>query len=274
MLTLVEIMNARGDTLLLPMTDSSAGYAVEEIDGLDPVNATLTSSSMAQMDGAQFQNAQRGTRNITMKIGLEPDWVTDTVDSLRTNLYSYFMPKSNIQVSLFKDNALFAVTAGQVESFENSMFSADPEVDISIICYDPDLYAPSQDTQSWNSTQDTSVNVISYEGTSDAGISFTLSINTSINGFTLYNTTPDGILQKMDFEGIPMFSGDVVQIVTSQGQKSATLIHNGFSISLMPWMDATATWILLKNGTNNFRVHTATGSVPYEVNYTAKYGGF
>src|SRR5450756_1275481 len=92
MLTMVEITNQRNGTLQLPLLDASAGYVVRDVEGLSPVKATLTSSSMAQEDGAQPQNATRTTRNILLKIGLEPDYVTNDVQSLRSDLYDYFMP--------------------------------------------------------------------------------------------------------------------------------------------------------------------------------------
>src|ERR1700744_6314956 len=173
MLTLVEVTNARGNTLMLSPLDSSGGYVVKDFEGLDPVDATLTSSQMAQVDGAQPQNAQRGPRNITAKFGFAPDYVVSTVDSLRQNLYSYFMPKSTVQFSLFKDGSLFAVTSGQVETFQNTMFSNDPEMDLSVLCYDPDLYAPTPEVLSASTTTGQDTQTISYAGTSDAGIGFT-----------------------------------------------------------------------------------------------------
>jgi hypothetical protein len=50
MLTMVTVQNPSG-TLFLPLTDASQGYVVKDIQGLDPVKASLASSTMAQMDG-------------------------------------------------------------------------------------------------------------------------------------------------------------------------------------------------------------------------------
>ena len=272
MLTLLEITNSSSDTLQLPMTDSSAGYVVKEIDGLDPVNATLTSSSIAQVDGAQPQNARRDTRNITIKLGFDPDYVTNTVQSLRSDLYDYFMPKANIQLGFYIDDALYVITSGQVESFENAMFSDDPEVDISVICYDPDFYAPASETVSGNTTSDTNVNTITYEGSTDAGVIFTLSLNADITGFAIYNTRPDNTIQVMTFGGTTFASGSTITICTIPGSKSIIYNNLGDTSSLLTWMDPTSTWISLGKGDNDFRAAYSGSPIPYTVEYTAKFG--
>ncbi len=59
MLIKVEARTSSGALLILPLDDVSSGYVVEEIEGLDPVKATLVSSSFAQADGEQYH-----TRNV------------------------------------------------------------------------------------------------------------------------------------------------------------------------------------------------------------------
>lgn len=275
MLTLVSVSNARGGTLQLPLLDSSAGYVVEDIEGLDPVNATLTSSALAQVDGATFQNAQRGTRNITMTLGFAPDFVTNTVQSLKSALYDYLLPKANVILGFYMDGSLYATTAGQVETFTNTLFSADPSVDISIICYDPDFYGPSAESSSLDTVSDTTVNTISYEGSSDAGVVFTLSIDRDdLSSFTLYNTASDNTQQKMSIvnSGGAFSSGDVVTINTIPGQKAVTLLRSGVTSSILFYLDPTSTWISLQKGDNKFRCYATGDAIPYTLAYTPKYG--
>lgn len=275
MLTLVSVTNARGDTLQLPLLDSSAGYVVSDLEGLDPVNATLTSSSVAQVDGATYQNAQRGTRNITMTLGFKPDFVTNTVQSLKSALYDYLLTKANINLGFYMDGALYAVTAGQVETFNNTLFSADPAVDISIICYDPDFYGPSVISASLDTVSDTSFTTVSYTGTTEAGVIFTLSIDRDdLTGFTIYNTTPDNTQQKMSVVNTdgPFSSGDVVTINTIPGSKAVTLLRSGIISSALPYLDPASSWISLQKGNNAFRCFAAGAEIPYTLAYTPKYG--
>lgn len=272
MLTQVDIMNPHGDTLSLQLLDTSNGFVVKEITGLDPVNATLTTSVMAQRDGAQAQNARRETRNITMKLGLAPDFVVSTVDSLRQSLYGWFMPKLNIGMSFYKDGVLYATASGQVESFENALFSADPEIDISIICYDPDLYAPAAVTTSLATVSTTDTHTFAYEGTTETGVIFTLTIDRTVTDFTLYNTAPDNSVQAFIISG-SFVAGDVVTINSIAGQKSVIMTRSGIDSSILYWMDTSSTWITLQKGNNLFRAFADGAALAYTFTYTPKYGG-
>ena len=273
MLTQVDVKNVRSNTLQLPLLSAANGYAVRDIQGLDPVKAALTTSSMAQLDGAQFQNARRDIRNITMKLGLVPNFVDTTVDSLRQGLYDYFMPKSNIGLTFWKDGVVYAVTSGQVESNENNMFSADPEVDISILCYDPDFYAPAAVVSNLSTVTTTVTTPVSYSGNSDAGIIFALSINTILSGFTVYNQQPDGTITSFAVTG-SFVSGDVFTINSIPGQKAATLTRSSVTTSALSMVDPTnAGWPVFQKGSNLFRVLASVASIPYTVTCTPKYGG-
>jgi hypothetical protein len=271
MLTVVEITNVRGNTLRLPLLDASNGYVVKEIDGLDPVNATLTTSSLAQVDGAQPQNARRDTRNITMKLGLEPDYVSTTVQSLRSSLYEYLMPKNNIDMAFYLDGTLYVIASGQVESFENSMFSADPEVDISIICYDPDFYSPTAITLDEDTVSTTDAVEIDYDGTSDIGVIFTLNVDRDLTDFTLYNTAPDNSIQAFGVDG-SFVSGDVVVINTIPGQRGITLTRSAITTSVLFYVDDSAIWTTLQKGTNYFRAYASGDAIPYTLVYTPQLG--
>ena len=59
MLTRVEVRNDHGNLLNLSLQEILGGFIVEEIQGLDPVAATIVSSSFAQLDGEQYQSSRR-----------------------------------------------------------------------------------------------------------------------------------------------------------------------------------------------------------------------
>lgn len=273
MLTRVDFINPQGDVLSLPLSDYSGGYLVRNIDGLDPVKATLVSSSMAQVDGAQPQSSSRGTRNIVMKIGIKPNYVTNDVLSLRSNLYSWFMPKQIVTINFYFDNALYATSVGTVESCTNSMFSADQEVDISLICYDPDFYSTSSVTVNGTTVTNVLTQAITYPGTSDCGVIFTLTVSAASSGFTLNNTRPDGTLQTFQVTGV-FQAGDVVTVTSIPRQKSLMLTRAGVTSSILYYLQAGGTWISLGNGKNKFQAFSDVGAMSYTVAYTPKYGGF
>jgi Siphovirus-type tail component, C-terminal domain len=273
MLTAVDIINSRSETLSLSLVDFSGGYQVREITGLGPVNAALKSSSMAQVDGAQFQSARRDVRNITMKLGLKPDYAANTVQSLRSGLYDYLLPKLNVRLGFYLDDILFAVTSGQVESFENPMFSQNPEVDVSLLCYDPDFYGPAEEfisdhTQSDNIT----TKLIQYEGTSDAGFVFSLNIDRTLASFSIQNTNPDGSRRTLEIVG-SFIAGDVVEINTIPGSKSVTLTRSGITSSILYYMNTLSTWPFFQKGDNLFAAYASGAAISYDLVYTPKFGG-
>src|SRR5690606_20585056 len=123
MLTRVDVVTPRGEVLALPFQDISGGYVIHDIDGLDPVRATISSSSFAQLEGAQYQNAQREARNLIFKLGFEPDYATTDVRGLRSELYRFLMPKSEVLFRFYIDDVLFVEIAGRVEAFEAPLFT-------------------------------------------------------------------------------------------------------------------------------------------------------
>jgi Phage tail protein len=272
MLTNMTIFNVRGDALSLPISDFSGGYLVSDIEGLSPVKATLTSSTMAQVDGAQPQSSRRETRNITMVLKLKPDFQSNTVDSLRSNLYRYLMPKSIIGITFDKDGSIFAQTTGTVESLDNVMFTQDPTMNCSIICYDPDFDSPESVTIDGATVAGSAVQMIDYEGTSDAGIIFTMTANRNITGFTIYNTHPDNTTQVFDVEAA-IANGDIVTVTSIPRSKSVIRTTSGTPTSILAAYQPGSIWPTLSPGENSFRVAVSGAPIDYTIQYTAKYGG-
>jgi hypothetical protein len=238
---------------------------------LGPVAAALTTSSLAQVDGAQPQNARRDIRNITMKLGLQPDYVTSTVQSLRSTLYDYLLTKANVGLGFYIDDVLTYVTSGQVETFDNPLFSDDPEADISIICYDPDLYGPNAQTLSTNTRSDTNANLVDYGGTSEAGLIFSLNVNRVVTDFWITLTRPDNQRQKMEFGG-EFVQDDVITVDTRPGSRSITLLRLGVTYPILYTFDQTGTWLSLQKGANQFGAFSSGAGIPFTMTYTPQYG--
>lgn len=273
MITKVEIYTAQGGELVLPFDDVTSGYIVKEIGGLDPVKATIVSSSFALIDGSQYQNSRRENRNILMKLGLSPDFVTTTVASLRTNLYRYLMPKSMITMRFFVDNVQFADVSGRVESLESVLFSKDPELNISIICFDPDFISPSNLAVNDNTVSNTTERSIQYNGTVEAGFNFRLDVDRDINEFVLYNTVPGGESYAFQFGNVALEDGDVLNISTVPGNKFARLTRSGTVTSVLYGVSPTSSWFPLLPGVNLFRAYAEGAPIPYTITYQPRYGG-
>lgn len=271
MLTLVEV-RGQGGTLGLPLEDSTLGYDIQDIQGLDPVKATLVSSSFAQQDGAQYQSARRESRNIRLILGLYPDYALDNVRSLRQRLYPFFMPKTAVNLRFFMDDGLTVDINGRVESFESAMFTEDPAVDVSILCFDPDFLEPDEVVVTGSSTSGESSLTVNYTGSVETGIEFKLNVNRTMSEFTIYHQAPDGTVRTMDFQA-PVINGDVVTINTVSGFKSATLTRGGADSSILFGISPQSNWMELDTGANGVRIYAEGASVPYTITYTRRYGG-
>ena len=272
MLNQVEIRTSQGGLLTLSLYDDSSGIIVQNIDGLDPVKATLVSSSFAQQDGTQYQSSRRESRNLKFTLGLEPDYTVDTVRGLRDRIYGFFMPKMPVELTFIRDDGLSVVINGRVESLETPMFTDAPAVDVSIMCFDPDFIDPDGVHISGASTAGSTPIDVTYNGSVETGIQFKLFVNRSMSAFTIYHQASDGSMRTLDFVG-SLSAGDVVTINTVSGSKYAKLTRGGVDSSVLYGVSPHASWIELLPGTNHIRVYATGAGVPFTIDYISRYGG-
>lgn len=272
MLTKIEVDDLQGHTLLLPLQGSTSGYTIKEIAGLDPVKATIVFSQFAQLDGSQFQGSRRENRNIVLTVAMEPYSGGLTVRELRAALYAYFMPKMTVNMKFYNDNVLTSSIQGQVETCEAPLFSKDPELAVSIMCFDPNFSAPASTTVNGTTVATSVEKLILYPGTVEVGYLLTLNVNRSVAGFTIYNRRPSGAAATLDFT-LALLAGDVVKINTTSRNKYATLTRTGITTSVLYAISTSSKWAPLYPGNNYIRLLATGATIPYTLEYTAKYGG-
>lgn len=272
MLQRIEVTSAQGALLNLPLEDLDNGFLLEEVEGLDPVKATITTSSFAQLDGSEYQFSRREERNIKLKISLEPDWGVDTVRTLRKKLYEYFMPKSLVTLTFYTSDGLPVDIMGRVESFESPLFTNTPAVDISILCFNPDFYSQAPSSFDGSTTQLNLESSIVYDGSIETGLVFTLFVNRTLPEFTFYHYPPDGSFHSLEFS-TPLIAGDVLTISTISGDKGATLNRASVASSVLYGISPQSDWIELMPGINRIRVYSEGAPIPFHIEYANKYGG-
>ncbi len=274
MIESIAVQTAAGAILSLPLVDIDHGYLVLDVEGLDPVRAVMVTSSFATLDGTQFQSARREERNIRLRVGIEPDYEADeTVRSLRNQLYTYLMPKSEVTLSFVMEDGDTYKIVGRVESHESPLFTKDPESVISLMCFDPDFREPTPDLiPGLGTVSDTTEVEIEYEGTVETGIVLTMSVDRALSEFTIYHRAPDGKIVSFDFAE-DLVAGDILTVSTVVGDKYVTLTRGSTVSSLLNGMSPQSSWIELENGTNYLRVYALGASIPYTVSYYTRYGG-
>lgn len=273
MITKVDVSSAQGGFLSLPLHDVVAGFPVQNIDGLDPVAATLASTTFAQQNGAQYNSGRRDPRDVKFTLGLEPNWVIgEDVRTLRKTLYKTFMPKSAVSMVFTQVGEADVSINGIVESFESTLFAKDPSVDIVVRCFDPDFINPTPVVLEEGTVTDSTMTEFDYVGTVETGIIFRLLVNRTISGFTIYHQSNDGVPRSM-LVSASLVSGDVVTISTVSGNKFATRTRASVDSSILYGIAPQADWFELLPGLNQIRAELSGTTIPYEVEYIRRYGG-
>jgi hypothetical protein len=271
---MVEVRNSQGTLLSLPLDDISDGLVLTEVEGLDPVKATLVSSSFAQMDGEQYHSSRREARNIRIHLDLEPDYIADSVYDLRKRLYTFFMPKTEVQLRFYMSDDLVVNIMGRIETFETNIFSDKPNAVISLLCYDPDFVELESVVVEGETVETTDMITITLpDGTIETGIRFVLNVDRDITEFAIYHQPEGQSLRTLDFAAVDMEAGDVLTISTVSGSKGATLVRSAVSTSVLYGVSPQSNWIELQPGDNELRVHAEGDEIPYTIEYSHRYGG-
>lgn len=265
-LTQVSIQNGMGETLNLPLHSYANGFLVKDITGLDPVAASLVSTTVARLDGAQFQSSRRETRNIVLTLGLEPDYtIHNSVGALRQILYNYAMPESEVRLRFDVDGMAYASMVVRVESLETALFTATPEVQISFIGYDPDFVGALSVGAGPLSSQTT----IAYDGTVATGLDLVYKVQALADPWVEI-VGASGIARRLRFQGT--FTKTFV-INTRPGHKSVRDADGApGSDSMLYAVPRNVLWPLLEPGNN---VLTFAGGTGTTLSYSAelRYGG-
>lgn len=272
MITSVEARTPRGDLLVMTLLDTDEGILITNIDGLDPVKANISTSPYARRDGVQYQNSQRGERNIIITFDLEPDYLENGVSDLRDQLYAFFMTGMATDLRIYTDTGKVVDAFGRVESCDTAYFSDEPQVVVSVLCFDPDLTDTTPTALSGSTVSTLSETLRTYSGSMAAGFTFVLNVNRTLTDFSIYNRASDNTLQKLDFSAA-LVSGDTVTISTVPGSMGAFLTRSGVKSSLLYAVSTQSNWISLRPGANYIRVYATGAAVPYTMTYTNRYGG-
>lgn len=261
---------------------ATSEYVFKNIDGLGPVKATLTSSDNASDAGSTFLFARDGQRNIVITMGYAPAYSTgSTVEDLRRELESVFMPKTAVELR-FTDDVLGSFDIwGHVESNEPAIFSKDPEVVISIICDDPYFYSTAADTV-FNipllvpGADQFSIN---YPGNVPTGFVFEFdrdADDTPSDNYVKLSMLPLNypISPMMRLLEVPFEIDDEFRISSVRGDRGATYVRDSIEYNAMPYFSGSLVNMQLQPGLNYFSLEptfAVTGQTAKNAKITYKH---
>lgn len=272
----VVYANESGEqALALPIAGLSPkdSLLLRMVTGLNPPDVDLFIGDYAR-DGGYFQGRRVGLRNVVVTIDLNPNpALGETVSGLRELIYKLFLdPRVNadfIQFILREDDGRSRYVVGYVEKIESDLFSAERQVQISMLCPDPyirDLIETVLSNPSgWITVP------FSYAGTAETGFRTVIAVNSNTGTLTLENNARTMVLT------YAFLAGDVVTINTVRGARTITLTRASVTTSIAAYLSPLSRWLDLHSQANTMTVYGATTSVRpaaiTELKYTAAYWG-
>lgn len=227
-------------------------YIVKAADGLGPVEVDVyIANTLAQ--GGQYQGRRPQSREIVLRVGLNPDYGSgQNASDLRNELYGLLSPNvtDNILVQLMS-NALTVdmQTEGYVKRIEIVPFSKDPEVQIVIACPEPYFEAPV--TSNWVPSVKNNF-IVPNLGTAPTGFILEATFTSARAGWTLRHGDPaDG--PPYLYTSYTFATGDTILYWTQPGERYLYVRKaNGTEINIIDTMSDASSWLMLHGGDNLF----------------------
>jgi hypothetical protein len=247
---------------------------IRNVDGLDPIKATVNTSPYGSVDGSSYVGASVLSRNIVLTLHPNPDWVNWTYEKLRKLIYQYFMPKRPTRLVFYSDDMIPVEISGVVEDVSVNIFSKDPELLVSIICPDP-YFTALNGIVLTGQTNDDPV-VIDYNGTIEAGMHVKVTATP--------DTAPSDIAIQLGDPRIAYFAVAATVNPTLYFEMNSlpmkkfvqnVNIGSGVITNLLSMIHIQegSLWPGLQPGDNEFSVITDLGVHDWELTYFERFGG-
>lgn len=253
----LSIENSYGERLELT---HNPNYTVYKVDGLEPPNANINTSQIANFDGGRFNSSRVNERNIVIYLTIDTD-----VERNRITLYRYVKPKQPIIV-YYKNSTRDVFAEGYVESMQIGLFEQKQNVQISILCPYPHLKSVAEEFINFANVEPNFIFPFAYNS---SGAPFSLvSTESEIivenmsdieNGVVIDITAAGRCLNPVIYNhsrgeyfklNVDLFSGDTIVIDTRKTKKKVNLTHDGTTTNVINNIERGSTWLQLLAGDN------------------------
>lgn len=284
------ITNYLGEEIKLELKKPlDSGFLVRSVSGLEPVKASINTTEIATNDGALYNSARLGQRNIIFDIVFYDNVDKDSIEDVRHKSYKYFPLKKPLEI-LIETDSRCAKTVGYVESNEPNIFSSQESTQISVICPDPYFYSAGENGKQvtdisrstplfefpfsneslseqlieFGSVNEKTECLIDYQGDAEIGIIIHIYARGYAQNVTIHNTiTQERLTLNTDKLPIHIYNdgasaerliipNDEIIINTVKGEKSITLHRNGVEYNILNCLDKETSWFKLTKGNNTF----------------------
>lgn len=293
MIKSITVTNYRGEAITIDLYDpESSGFAVQEVTGIGPGDATINFSDIATGDGSLYNSARIDKRNIVLSL----IFVGTSIESVRQMSYKYFPLKKQLTL-LFETENRKAEISGYVESNEPNIFSELEGSDISIVCPDPFFHAAGEDGNKTiyfsgiepifefpfaneslidqlleiSAIKKDHMKTFFYEGDSDTDVTITIHALDEASGITIYNTDTREYMKI----NTSMIAGDDIIITTKIGHKTIVRRRNAVDTNILNSLDKGVSWFRIYKGSNTFAYEADAGvdNLEFKMEYKLRYEG-
>lgn len=281
MLTEVKAYSSWSSAPTLTLVDGGRAETdliqIRNIDGLDPVKASVTTSPFGSIDGASYTGSSVLTRNIVLTLHPNPDWDLWTYEALRRLIYSYFMPKRLTRLVFYSDDMIPVEISGIVEDVKINIFTKDPEFQVSIICPDP-YFTALDPTVITGQTRASSefVEWIQYNGNIEAGIHVKVTATADPPPANIAIQVGDPTITYFDVQATvnPTLYFEMSSLPMQKYVQNVN-IGSGIITNLLSkvHIQENSSWPILQPGQNEFKVVVDEGVHDYELTFYERFGG-
>lgn len=270
--------NKNGDQLSFGM---GSPFTIEEIQGLNPPDATINTSQVALIDGSKYNSAKVNARQINIAFAIEYNAASN-----RIQVYKVLKSKQWVRM-YYKGEQRDVYIDGYIQSIGVSHFAMKQAVTVSILCPAPFFQAaqvivnelknivsafhfPFASTETPQLvfgyfSNDVGVTV-ENDGDVECGMIIELYARSAVTNPKIFNYITQ------DFIGMnyAMETADLITIDTRKGQKTVTLLRDGVETNIFNYVMEGSTWLQLETTGSTF-VYEVGGGVLGDLMVTFKH---
>jgi phage-related protein len=259
--------NKNGDQLSFGM---GSPFTIEDIQGLNPPNATINTSQISLIDGGKYNSAKVNMRQLLIAFAIEYSAAYN-----RIQVYNVLKSKQWVRMYYSGDYRDVYID-GYIQSIGVSHFEMKQVVTVSILCPSPffkeaqvivnelknifsAFHFPFSSTEAPQLvfgyfSNDMGI-TIENDGDIDCGMIIELYARSPITNPKIFNYITK------EFIGLnySMQTADLITIDTNKGQKTVTLLRNGVETNLFNYVMQNSTWLQLDASGSTFVYEVSSG---------------
>lgn len=271
------VENQYGQVLELTHNDA---YAVKSILGLDPPDGIINTVRNAGQDGSVFNSAYMDERVITITLA-----INYPAEINRINLYKYFKIKYPVKIR-YKNGSRNVWIIGYTQSVQIAFFDKKETAQITVRCPDPyfndanttmqemsnvlALFEFPFDIEETDPVEMSRIElgreqIISNGSDVPIGMKIRIYASGAVVNPQIYNVRTGEFLKILD----TMVTGDVIEISTMKGSKSAIRYRDGVKTSMIGYFAEGSVWLQLLPGENVMSMYADVGAENLYIDITS-----